>query len=87
MNQDQILLISVGVIFYLAGLGYAFVKTGSSAKQKDEKRFGPLSNANIGLGYSLLRIKWVKGIIVIFCIGIGTLLIATGLKLIDITKI
>lgn len=69
--DDYIILIFPGLIFLVAGLGFLFAQTDKSAKERDEKRFGPLSPLNMGGWYSLAQNKIAKSIFIIFCISIG----------------
>ena len=55
--DDNIILIFPGLIFLVAGLGFLFARADKSAKEKDEKRFGPLSPFNIGGWYLLIQNK------------------------------
>ena len=69
--DDNIIFIVPGLIFLVAGLGFLFARTDKSSKEKDEKRFGPLSPFNMGGWYSLAQNKIAKSIFIIFCISIG----------------
>lgn len=79
--MDQIILIFSGSIFIIAGIGFALAKIDESAKKKDEKRFGPLCNINMGLGYTILRNKFFKILIIFISLGIGICFILNGLGL------
>ncbi len=74
--DDNIVLIFPGLIFLVAGLGFLFARTDKSEKERDEKRFGPLSPLNIGGWYSLVQNKIAKSIFISFCISIGIFFIA-----------
>ncbi|MEE4606199.1 MAG: hypothetical protein V2J65_33325 [Desulfobacteraceae bacterium] len=74
--DENIVLIFPGLIFLVAGLGFLFARTDKSEKERDEKRFGPLSPFNIGGWYSLAQNKIAKSIFIAFCILIGFFFIA-----------
>ena len=78
--DDNIILIFPGLIFLVAGLGFLFARADKSAKEKDEKRFGPLSPFNMGGWYLLMQNKSAKYIFVIFCISLGLFFIVYSLK-------
>ena len=78
--DDNIIFLAIGLIFVIAGLGFLFARADKSAKEKDEKRFGPLSVFNLGGWYLLAQNKIAKYIFVIFCISLGLLLIVYSLK-------
>jgi hypothetical protein len=67
-------------MFLVAGLGLLFARADKTAKEKDEKRFGPLSPYNLGGWYLLMQNKSTKYIIVIFFISLGLFFIVYGLK-------
>lgn len=78
--DDNIILIVIGLIFLVAGLGFLFARSDKSAKERDEKRFGPLSIFNMGGWYILMQNKSVKYTIIIFFILLGLFFIVYGLK-------
>jgi hypothetical protein len=49
--DDEIIFISPGLIFLIAGLGFLFARADKTAKEHDEKRFGPLSPFSMGGWY------------------------------------
>jgi len=57
MTTEQWVLFFAGSLFVVAGLGFAFVSTDEAARKEDDRRFGPLSNLNMGLGYTVLQGK------------------------------
>jgi hypothetical protein len=69
--DDNVILIFPALIFLVAGLGVLLARTDKSAKEKDERRFGPLSPFNLGGWYLLVQNKIAKSIFIIFCISIG----------------
>jgi hypothetical protein len=78
--DDNIIVICTGLILLVAGLGFLFARADKSAKEKDEKRFGPLSPFNMGGWYLVMQNKSTKYIIVIYFISAGFFLIVYGLK-------
>ena len=78
--DDNVILIFPALIFLAAGVGVILAQTDKSAKEKDEKRFGPLSPFNIGGWYLLVQNKIAKSIFIIFCILIGILLTVYSIK-------
>ena len=78
--DDNLILIFPGLIFLIAGLGFLFALSDKSAKEKDEKRFGPLTPFNMGGLYLLMHNKSTKYIIIILLISLGLFLIVFGLK-------
>jgi hypothetical protein len=77
--SDNILLIFPGLIFLVAGFGVLFARSDKLAKEKDEKRFGPLSPFNTGGWYLLIQNKSVKFIFIIVCISLGVFLVVYSL--------
>jgi hypothetical protein len=79
--MDQMVSIFCGAMFILAGIGCAFGKTDESARIDDENRFGPLSIANMGPGYAMLRNKWCKILVILsfWALGISFVLNGYGL--------
>lgn len=82
MESDKVTLLAIGILSILGGIGYAFVKVDSEARKKDEKRFGPLSNYGLGLGYIFLQNKLVRIVVSVIVIGFGLIFILSGLGLI-----
>jgi len=67
-------------MFLVAGFGFLFARSDKSAREKDEKRFGPLSPVNMGGWYLLMQNRSAKYIFVIFCISVGIFFIVYSLK-------
>jgi len=80
MENDSIIFIFSGILLIIAGIGYTFVKVDDTARKKDEKRFGPLTNFNMGLGYTFLRNKWMKVFVIIITMGMGIIFLLLGFK-------
>jgi len=80
METDQIFILIVGAIFLIFGIGLAFAKTDESARKKDEKRFGPLTNIGMGGWYILGQNKILKYFMISICILLGLIFILSGLK-------
>ena len=59
-KDDNIIFLAIGLIFFITGLGFLFARADKSAKEKDEKRFGPLSAFNLGGWYLLAQNKIAK---------------------------
>jgi len=78
--DDNIILIFPGLIFLVAGLGFFFARVDKSAKEKDVKRFGPLSPFNLTGWYFLAENKYAKYIFIIFCLTLGLFFIIYSLK-------
>jgi hypothetical protein len=71
VTTEEWVLFFAGSLFAIAGLGFAFVSTDESARNKDERRFGPLSNLNMGLGYTVLQGKGPRTFFVLLMLGMG----------------
>jgi len=78
--MEKTLIIFSGIVFITAGVGFAFAKSDKTAKEKDEKRFGPLCIFNIGGWYWLIQNKTLKYIFASICLIIGSIFIICGLK-------
>ena len=78
MNSDQIIFIVLGFLLQIGGIGFALVKIDTNAYEKDEKRFGPLSILNVGLGYHLLGFKYFRWVLVILLLSSGLASILYG---------
>lgn len=78
--MDQIIVIFIGIIFLIAGVGFSFAKADKSAREKDNKRFGPLSNIGIGGWYLLMQNKTTKYIFISICLVLGLVFVVYGLK-------
>jgi hypothetical protein len=63
--DENIVLIFPGLIFLVAGLGFLFARTDKSEKERDEKRFGPLSPFNIVCINSIIFAPWLGVIIIL----------------------
>ena len=84
MYSDQIIIVAFGFLLLLCGIGFAFVKIDANTYQKDDKRFGPLSFLNMGLGYHLLGLKYFRWALVTFLLATGLVFIFYGFKLIQL---
>ena len=84
MYSDQIIFVAFGFLLLIGGIGFAFVKIDTNAYEKDDKRFGPLSVLNMGLGYHLLGLKYFRWALVIFLLTTGLVFIFYGFKLIQL---
>jgi hypothetical protein len=78
--DDQLLLLFPGLMFLLVGLGFLLARSDKSAREKDERRFGPLSAFNMGGWYLLAQNKYAKYTFVVFCLSLGLFLIVYGLS-------
>ena len=78
--DDNIILIFPGLIFLVVGLGFLFARVDKSAKEKDVKRFGPISPFNLIGWYFLAENKIAKSIFIIFCISIGLFFTVYSIK-------
>ena len=83
MENDRVILLVTGSLFILMGIGYVFVKTDSQARQKDEKRFGPLSNYGMGFGYIVLQNRLARILVSAIVIGLGMIFILAGFEVFD----
>jgi len=79
MKTDQILIIISGALFLIFGISLIFAKTDESARKKDEKRFGPLSNINMGGWYILGQNKILKYFMISIFILLGLTFIVSAL--------
>ncbi len=77
--DDNIILIFPGLIFLVTGLGFLFARVDKSAKEKDVKRFGPISPLRLTGWYYLSENKSAKYIFIIFCLALGLFLIIYSL--------
>jgi hypothetical protein len=82
MEADNVAPLAIGILLMIGGIGYAFVKVDSEARKKDERRFGPLSNFGMGLGYITLQNKLARIIVSAITMGLGLIFILSGLGLI-----
>jgi hypothetical protein len=64
----------------IGGIGIALVRIDAQSRQKDERRFGPLSIGNMGLGYYLLGMRYFRWTLVVFFVSFGVLLMGYGLE-------
>jgi hypothetical protein len=79
-EMDQIIVISIGIMFLTAGVGFSLAKADKAARERDEKRFGPLSNFGIGGWYILMQNRTAKCIFCSLCILLGLIFIVYGLS-------
>jgi hypothetical protein len=69
--DDNIILILPGLIFLVAGLGVIFARVDKSAKERDKKRFGPISPLGLTGWYYLAENKGAKYTFAIFCLALA----------------
>lgn len=78
--DENIILIFPGLLFFIVGLGFIFTRVDKSSKEKDVKRFGPISLLRITGWYYILENKSAKYVFVIFCLTLGLFLIIYSLR-------
>jgi NADH:ubiquinone oxidoreductase subunit 2 (subunit N) len=80
LRIENIVFVSAGVIFVIAGIGFAIAKSDAEAKEKDEKRFGPLNIFNMGGWYLLMQNNILKYVFIAIFLITGFIFIIYGLK-------
>jgi len=83
MESGKVIQISIGFLSIIAGIGFAIAKNDEYARKKDEKKCGPLTNFNMGLGYIFLRNKMIKWFLVILAISMGAIFLLSGFGFFD----
>jgi hypothetical protein len=69
--DENFILIFPGLLLLITGLGFLFARIDKSAKEKDVKKFGPISPLNITGWYYIAENKCAKYVFVIICLTLG----------------